>query len=106
VKKQLEKELSCFCIGALDGLISHWNYFALWIDSNTKLQTALLDFWRDRDTIFDYSIPKEGVVGTVGDNTTSMVVTPKEIQEDYNSEALPHECFAHLFHPNENSTNH
>jgi hypothetical protein len=24
----------------------------------------------------------------------------------YHPEALPHGCFAHLFHPNENSTNH
>jgi hypothetical protein len=33
--------------------------------------------------IIDYSIQNESVVGPVGDNATSMVATPKKIQEDY-----------------------
>ena len=67
----------------------------------------MLDFARDAnhqafwaagtvlDALYDYQIPKQNVVGAVGDNTASMVHTLVQISE-YHTSAFPHGCFAHL----------
>ena len=49
------------------------------------------------DVLYDYSIPKENVIGAVGDNTASMVATLKMIKFESLPKCVPHGCFAHLF---------
>src|SRR3990167_1915249 len=41
------------------------------------------------DVLYDYSIPKENVIGAVGDNTASMVATLKIIKSEYHPKCVP-----------------